>query len=290
MNILIGKRQQGKTTHLIELSAAGKGTIVAPTEQSARYIKRQAKEMKLDIPEPITWNRLTQIGGGGYGGGPYLLDELGGILRWFDVKIATLDDECNIEYLRGGLPYYGDELAAKIRESTNDFSQLSDFDKFVLDNGYRYETKEDIQAGYDRHWKAARNILVTMEEFLAEAGKKPGDTAADTYKALVSLVEEKKLRPREVLSYAHYRWCLNKPEAIVAYQTGRDEWSVNNCDTKITEETAIINISEEWGFMPSRIQIIGTPYYDATDWQFIRFNCAQMAWLWQNGSLLQVYC
>lgn len=24
--------------------------------------------------------------------------------------------------------------------------------------------------------------------------------------------------------------------------------------------------------------------------QFIRFNCAHMTWLWQNGSLLQVYC
>lgn len=70
MDILIGKRQQGKTTRLIELSAAGKGTIVAPTEQSAEYIKEQAKAMKLNIPEPISWNRLTEIGGGGYGGGP----------------------------------------------------------------------------------------------------------------------------------------------------------------------------------------------------------------------------
>ena len=68
MDILIGKRQQGKTTRLIELSAAGKGTIVAPTEQSAEYIKEQAKAMKLNIPEPISWNRLTEIGGGGYGG------------------------------------------------------------------------------------------------------------------------------------------------------------------------------------------------------------------------------
>lgn len=290
MDILIGKRQQGKTTHLIELSAAGKGTIVAPTEQSVKYIKTQAKAMKLDIPEPISWGRLTKIGGGGYRGGPYLLDELGGILRMLNIKTAILDDECNIEYLTGEPFHYGEDLTAKIRESTKDFRKLSDFDKFVLDNGYRYKTREELQAGYDRHWKATHDILVTIEEFLAEAKKDLSVTAASTYNALVELVEEKKLRPREVFGYAHYRWCLNKPEAIVAYQTGHDEWSVNNCDTEITEEAALVKICEEWGFETGRTRIIGTPYYDATDYQFIRFNCAHMTWLWKNGSLLQVYC
>lgn len=290
MNILVGKRQQGKTTHLIKMSAAGKGTIVAPTEQSAKYIKNQAKAMKLDIPEPISWGHLTKIGGGGYGGGPYLLDELGGVLMGLGIKIAILDDECIIENLSGRPLHYGDELTEKIRENTKDFSKLSDFDKFVIDNGYRYETREALQAGYDRHWKATHDILVTMEEFLAEAEKKPSDPAADVYEALVGLVEAKKLRPGEVLGYAHFRWCLDAPEAIVAWQTGRDKWTVNNCGTEITEEVARIKICEEWGFETGRIHIIGTPYYDATDYQFIRFNCAHMAWLWQNGNLLQVYC
>lgn len=290
MNILVGKRQQGKTTHLIKMSAAGHGTIVAPTERSAEYIKTQAKAMKLDIPEPISWNRLTKIGGGGYGGGPYLLDELGGVLKWLDIKTATLDDECNIAYLSGGPLHYGDMLATKIRETTKDFSKLSDFDKFVLNNGHRYETQEALQAGYDRHWKAAHDILISMEEFLIEAEKKPSDPAVDVYDALVNLVEESKLRPGEVLGYAHYRWCLNKPEAIIAYQTGHDEWSVNNCDTEITEEAARVKICDEWGFETGRVRVIGTSYYDATDYQFIRFNCGHMTWLWRNGSLLQVYC
>ena len=290
MDILIGGRQQGKTTHLIKMSAARKGTIVVPTEQSAKYVKDLAKEMKLDIPEPISWNQLTKIGGGGYGGGPYLLDELGGILRGLGIKTAILDDECVIANLSSSVVHYGDELAVKIRESTKDFSKLSDFDKFVLDNGYRYKTREELQAGYDRHWKAAHDILISMEEFFAEAEKEPSITTGSTYHALVELVEAKKLRPREVLSYAHYHWCLNKPEAIIAFRTGRDEWSVNNCDTEITEEAALVKICEEWGFETGRTHIIGIPYYDATDYQFIRFNCARMTWLWQNGSLLQVYC
>jgi len=288
MNILVGGRQQGKTTRLIQMSAAGKGTIVTPTEQSAKCIKDQAKAMKLDIPEPIGWRSFVRSNIGR--SGPYLLDELGGVLTGLSIKTATLDDGCIIENLSGSPLHYGDELTEKIRKNTKDFSKLSDFDKFVLDNGYRYETREALQAGYDRHWKAAHDILVTMEEFLAEAEKKPSDPAADTYEALAGLVEAKKLRPGEVFGYAHLHWCLDAPEAIVAWQTGRDKWTVNNCDTEITEEAARIKVCEEWGFETGRLHIIGTPYYDATDYQFIRFNCAHMAWLWQNGNLLQVYC
>lgn len=185
--------------------------------------------------------------------------------------------------------HYGDELAAKIRESTKDFSKISDFDKFVLDYGYKYKTLEELQAGYDRIWKTSHGILITLEEFLTEAGKKPSDPAVDTYEVLVGLVEEKKLRPGEVFGYAHYHWCLNKPEAIVAYQTDPNKWAVNNCDTEITEERARVEVCEEWGFEASRVRIIGTPYYDATDWQFIRFDCAHMTWLWKDGNLYQVY-
>ena len=186
-------------------------------------------------------------------------------------------------------PHYGDTLAEKIRETTADFSKISDFDKFVLDNGYKYKTREELQAGYDRRWKVSHGILVTLEDFLAEAEKKPSDPAADTYKVLVGLVEEKKLTPGEVLGYAHHHWCLNKPEAVVAYETDLGKWAVNNCETEITEEQARVEVCEEWGFEASRVRIIGTPYYDATDWQFIRFNCAHMTWLWESGNLYQVY-
>lgn len=288
MNILIGKRGQGKTTHLIKMSAAGEGTIVVSTEQSADYIKSQAKEMGLDIPKPITWTEILCRGTNRKDS--YLLDELSGILMNLGIKTAVLDGECNIEYLSRDPLHYGDKLTEKIRETMEEYSKLSEFDKFVLDNGYRYETREELQAGYDRHWKAVHDILISTEEFLVEAGRLPCDSASDVYKTLVRLVEEKKLRPRELFDYARYRWCLDSPEAIIAYQTGRGEWSVNNCDTEITEEAARVKICEEWGFETGRIRVIGNPYYDATDYQFIRFNCAHMSWLWRNGSLLQVYC
>lgn len=288
MHLIVGERQQGHTTRLIKMSADGKGTIVTATEQSAKYVKNHAKEMGLDIPEPISWNqfihsRMTRTG-------PFLLDELGVILNNYGITTATIDTGGSIENLSEIQPHYGDELAAQIREITTDYNNLSDCEKFVLDNGYRYATHEELRNGYRRHWKAAQNILITMEEFLAEAEKKPSDTAADAYKVLVKLVETKKLRPREVFSYARHHWCLNRPDAIVAYQTGRNDWSVNNCDTEITEDAALVKICEEWGFETEQIRVIGVPYYNATDYQFIRFNCPHMCWLWRNGELLQVYC
>lgn len=287
MDILVGKRRQGKTTHLIKLSAAGEGTIVTNTLHSAQCIKRQAEAMKLDIPDPICWNKLVFDYEQGR---PYLVDELGWILKNLGIETAIVGDECTIKEFPFDCRCYGDELAQKIRQNTLDFTKLSDYDRFVLDYGWRYMTQKELQAGYDRRWKAAHDILISMEEFLIEAEKKPSDPATDVYETLVSLVEEKKLRPGEVFDYAHYRWCLNHPEAIIAYQTGRDKWTVSNCDTEITDDVACVKIQEEWGFEAGRVRVIGTPYYDATDYQFIRFNCGHMAWLWRNGDLLQVYC
>lgn len=289
MDILVGKRNQGKTTHLIQMSAEGKGTIITATEEGCKYIKDQAQIMGVDIPEPTTLGTLAHLRRDIKEKGPYLLDELGTFLDNLGITTATIDSEVTIKHLSETQSHYGNELAGRIRETAKDLSRLSDFDRFVLNRGYQYETQEALQAGYDRHWKASHDILVTTEEFLAEAEKSQSVTAASTYNALVELVEANKLHPGKVYDYARYRWCLSHPEAVIACQTGRDKWSVNNCDTEITKDAALVRICEAWGFETGRIQIIGTPYYDTTDYQFIRFNCAHMTWLWQNGDLLQVY-
>lgn len=191
------------------------------------------------------------------------------------------------------VPGYGELLSDKIRTTTKDFSKLNDFERFVLDRGYLYDTEEELKSGYDRLWKATHGILVTAEEFAAEVKSRvKWDKALDTsalYETLVQLVGEKKMKPGEVFGYAAYTWCLRNPEAVVAYQTAPDKWLVNNCDTEISADRARVEVCEEWGFEASRVRIIGTPYYDATDWQFIRFDCAHMTWLWANGNLYQVY-
>lgn len=292
MTILVGDRHQGKTTHLIEMSAAGEGTIVTFSEQTAKCIKAQAKEMNLKIPDPIGWDDFIRSRNGR---GPYLLDELGALLRRLNIETATIGTECTIDDLPSGAEHYGDKLAVEIREKVMAHAnRISEFDKFVLDEGHRFRTRKELDAGYERHWKAARDILVTSDEFITEAGQKPHDPSSDrllkVYDVLEELVKSKKLRPGELFAYAHYHWCLNKPEAIIAYQTGRDKWAVNNCDTEITKEKAQLKVFEEWGFDPGRIVIVGTPYYDATDYQFIRFDCRGIHWLWKDGELLRIYC
>lgn len=191
------------------------------------------------------------------------------------------------------VPGYGELLSDNIRTTTQDFSKLNDFEKFILDRGYLYDTEEELKAGYDRLWKARHGILVTAEEFDAEIKSRvKRGKALETeklYETLARFVQEKKLTPGDVMQYAVYTWCLRKPEAVVAYEEAPGKWLVNNCGTEISEERARVEVCEEWGFEASRVRIIGTPYYDATDWQFIRFDCANMTWLWKNGNLYQVY-
>ncbi len=186
------------------------------------------------------------------------------------------------------LPDYGGLLAEKIRTTTQDFSKLTDFEKFVLDNGYKYKTEMSLKAGYDRNWKASHGITLTAEEFAAEAGKQYSETAAEVYDILSRFVQEKKLSAADLFRYARFKWCLRDPAAIIAYQGTRWEWYVNNCSEEITEEAARVKVCEEFGFEASRVKIIGTPYYDATDWNFIRFDCAGWHWLMVNGNIQKI--
>ena len=190
------------------------------------------------------------------------------------------------------VPGYGELLQEKIRTETKDFNALNEFEKFVLDRGYLYDTEEELKAGYDRAWKSRHGIMVTAEEFAAEVKSRvKWDKKLDVsslYEVLSRLVQENKLKPSEAFQYAVYTWCLRNPEAVVAYNEG-SKWLVNSCGTEISEERARVEVCEEWGFEASRVRIIGTPYYDATDWQFIRFDCAHMTWLWKDGNLYQVF-
>jgi hypothetical protein len=75
----------------------------------------------------------------------------------------------------------------------------------------------------------------------------------------------------------------------------------------LSDEEAVKRISELFGFMPDRIQILREvqtfevnkynrqrvkdtyqrePLYDATDWNYIRFDCAGNQWELVNGELL----
>lgn len=91
-------------------------------------------------------------------------------------------------------PEYGKKLAEEIRTTTDDFSKLSDYEKFILDRGFEFKTDEELKAGYDRAWKCRHGVLLTEAEFVIEAGKYyEAETLKKVYAALVGMVEQKKM-------------------------------------------------------------------------------------------------
>lgn len=90
------------------------------------------------------------------------------------------------------MPHYGEMLSKQIRD-TADTGKLTAFEKFVLDRGWLFSTEESLKAGYDRVWKSSHGIMITQEEFLAEANlRRKHANAAETYNALAAMVAEKK--------------------------------------------------------------------------------------------------
>ncbi len=58
MKTIIGGRQSGKTTKLIEMAAETGATIVTANSRMADYIKVMACEMGKDIKDPICINKI----------------------------------------------------------------------------------------------------------------------------------------------------------------------------------------------------------------------------------------
>ena len=97
MNITIGRRGSGRTTELIKACAVDKGSvIVSPTHRNAEYIANLAKQMGLDIPEPITFEALLKGNPYDFGKRPtgYYIDNLDLALRSYagaSIKEVTIE-------------------------------------------------------------------------------------------------------------------------------------------------------------------------------------------------------
>ena len=62
MICIVGDRQSGKTTALIEMSARTQIPIFAPTRAMARSVLRRAWDMGMPIPEPVTFDERRVTG------------------------------------------------------------------------------------------------------------------------------------------------------------------------------------------------------------------------------------
>lgn len=186
--------------------------------------------------------------------------------------------------------HYGATLMEKLRNSAISYDKMNSFHKFVWNTGWKYRAEKELNEAYIRFQKYEANQLLTQNEFILEAGDHyDAQILQAVYASLKKLVQEGKMAAGEIYRYAAYKWCLKSPEAILAYSSAQlNQWFVNNCDTAISAEEAIVQVNREWGFEAGRIKIIGVPYYDSTDYQFIRFDCGNTAWLWMDGQLYDV--
>ncbi len=188
----------------------------------------------------------------------------------------------------------GEQIRARLIAKEVKHDDLTDYERFLLDRGFEFHTEEALKSGFARRMKSSQGIALTEEEFITEAqGNFPSnydvDTLKEVYSSLTELVRQKKLTIGDIHGYALFKWCLRSPEALIAYEREQGKWEVNNCETEVSEDTAKVLVNGEWGFEASRIQVIGQAYYESTDWQFIRFDCAHMTWLWTGETLYQVY-
>lgn len=177
------------------------------------------------------------------------------------------------------------EQIKKMCDATDD----KPFQAFLRDEGWKYATEDDIRTAYARKVKSYQGIPLTEDEFLAELDIKDTVKGRQLFAKLYPLVETGALKASTLYEYARFKWCLCRPEAVIACEIGPKRWVVNNCGEEISAERAMQIVNEEWGFEAGRIEILGTPYYDATDWNFIRFRCAGVDWVMHNDSLDQVY-
>ncbi len=177
------------------------------------------------------------------------------------------------------------EQIIKMCDATDD----KPFQAFLRDEGWKYDTEDDILTAYARKVKSYQGTPLTEDECLAELGTEYALEGRQLYTKLHPLVQSGALKASDLYKYARFKWCLRHPDAVIACETGPKRWVVNNCGEEISTDRAKQIISNQWGFDIGRIEILSTPYYDATDWNFIRFRCANVDWVMHNDSLDQIY-
>ena len=91
MDIYVGLRGFGKTSKLVEMSAAGQGIIVAATQKKCDYIKDTATRMGLNIPNPICFRDFISIAKNYHPRTAWLIDNLDVCLESIQVTVATID-------------------------------------------------------------------------------------------------------------------------------------------------------------------------------------------------------
>lgn len=96
MEILSMERGSGKTTKLIKISNKTKAPIICRTRKMAKLIKERAKEMGLEIPNPMT---IDMYKNEKYRYEKVLIDDIDLVLKMYlNSEIVCATTSCEINY------------------------------------------------------------------------------------------------------------------------------------------------------------------------------------------------
>lgn len=95
MKIFTADKQTGKTMALVRESAKTRAIIVVASYQMVQHVILLAKQLNLDIPEPITVTNYLKVlvYGGLNRDQKYLVDELQMMLSQMNVEFATVSTD-----------------------------------------------------------------------------------------------------------------------------------------------------------------------------------------------------
>lgn len=87
--VIVGDRQVGKTTKLIEWAARNNGIIIVHSAEFARIVKRMARVYEVEIHDPICYEQINDFLGSKH---KFAVDDAEAFLRWvtkLDVRMMV---------------------------------------------------------------------------------------------------------------------------------------------------------------------------------------------------------
>lgn len=161
--------------------------------------------------------------------------------------------------------------------------------EFLRNRGWKYAEEPQRVAAYLRELVVRSGRILNEEEFLAETGAQYAEAARQLYPKLGAMARAGVISVWTLMDYARHLWCMKNPAALISVEIGPKQWAVNSCDTEIPEEQAKEIVCSLWGFDPACVQIQAPAYYEATDWNYIRFRCGPINWVMHDDELDKIY-
>ena len=127
-----------------------------------------------------------------------------------------------------------------------------------------------------------------LEEFLAGIGREATDATVYAYKVINGLYMTDTLETKES-AYDFFKRNRNDFNWIDELDIGRGGKVINTCKKLMDEEKAKKLINGWFCFEIDKIEICGPAYYEATDWNFIRFMVKGYSRVLWNDALYDIY-